>query len=163
MSHGDDCLDQSQIDAGPLPERAYLSLQRQWGCIALFLSHFEVIYEVEQATFHCHSQAQVQNLAPFRHDLPRTDFAALWQALQASDPAHWAAEYGQGQGLWSTGTLSGALGLDYTLDGQAFSRIIRFLEEEFDGDEQMQRLYAYLVEFEKTRLEFEAVQQKETP
>ncbi|MEJ2208223.1 MAG: hypothetical protein P8129_04205 [Anaerolineae bacterium] len=147
---------------GPVPERMHLSLQREWGCIARFWSHFEVIREKEQATFYCRTQAHVPHLLPFQHDLPPAKFEALWRALQASEPAHWAAEYGQEQGIFSTGPLCGTLSLAYTLDGQAFSRTVQFLEDHFDDDAQMQQLYAYLVEFEEASLEFEAGQREAT-
>lgn len=161
MSHTKDDPSDKQIDAGPLPERAHLSLYRQWGCIALFLSHFEVVQEGEQAVFYCRSQAQVPHLRPFQHDLSAADFWALWQALQASDPTHWAAEYGQSQEIFSTGALSGTLSLEYTLGGQAFSHTVRFQETEFEGDVRMQQLYADLVEFETRRLDLEAGRQEE--
>ena len=147
---------------GPLPERMHLSLKREWGCVARFWSHFEVVREGQRATFYCRTQADVPHLLPFQHDLPLEAFGALWQAIQASEPAHWAAEYGYGQGLISLGPLSGTLTLEYTLGGQAFSRTVQFLEDEFDDDARLQQLYAYLVEFEKARLEFEAGQQEET-
>jgi hypothetical protein len=156
----------SQADAAPaerrraLPERMHLSLRREWGCIARFWSHFEVVREGERATFYCRTQAHVRDLPPFQHDLPAAEFEALWQALQASEPAHWAAEYGQERGILSTGPLYGTLSLAYTLGGQAFSQTIQFLEDHFDDDAQMQQLYAYLVEFEEARLEFEAGQRE---
>lgn len=148
---------------GPLPERMHLSLKREWGCIARFWSHFEIVREGQQATFYCRTQADVPHLLPFQHELSPEDFAALWHALQASEPAHWAAEYGQERGILSTGPLYGTLSLAYTLGSQAFSRTVQFLEDGFDDDAQMQQLYAYLVEFEKARLEFEAGQQEDTP
>jgi hypothetical protein len=146
----------------PLPERMHLSLKREWGCIARFWSHFEVIQEGEQATFYCRTQAHVPHLLPFQHDLPPAEVEALWHALQTSVPAHWAAEYGQERGILSTGPLYGTLSLAYTLDGQAFSRTVQFLEDHFDDDAQMQKLYVYLVDFERARLQFEAGQQEGT-
>jgi len=146
--------------AASLPERAHLSLYRSWGCVALFLSHFEVVQEGEQGVFYCRSQAQVPNLRPFQHDLAPAEFTALWQALQASEPAHWAAQYGQGQVLLSLGALSGTLGLEYTLGGETFARTVNFQETEFDGDARMQQLYAYLVEFETSYLELQAGRQE---
>jgi len=147
---------------GPVPERMHLSLRREWGCIARFWSHFEVIREGERATFYCRTQAHVPHLLPFQRDLPPAESAALWHALQASEPPHWAAEYGQEQGIFSTGPLYGTLSLEFTLGGETLSRTVQFLEDQFDDDVQMQQLYAYLVRFEEARLEFEAGQQEGT-
>jgi hypothetical protein len=152
----DDRPSVTQTNAGPLPESARISLNRSWGCIARFLSHFEVIQEGEQATFHCHSQSTVPHLWPFHHPLPLDQFRDLWRAVQESDPGHWAAEYGLAGGPSSTGPLLGTLSILYTLDGQTASHTVNFQETEFDGDARMQKLYAYLVEFETAHLQLEA-------